>query len=225
MAGYRPVIRLGRSVADHDHRFAEAGLTLLGLTAGLAAGPAGAEGLRQVPAQFSQALDIEGLVDRLVVHVHLRPVGKVLVQVLDDLFRTPAPAQTLLYVVPQLRVLGNLPGLGAGPARVGAGLGGMRPVLAVDGVAVAAYLAADRRWAAAQVRGDPPDRRLRPHLVGDVETLLQRQVPRRGRGPLSPHSVCGLSVSLLRCVGAVAPALAGTPVEADDPARSRLLTP
>ncbi|KQX68625.1 hypothetical protein [Streptomyces sp. Root1310] len=59
-----------------------------------------------------------------------------------------------------VRVPADLPGLGAGPAGVGAALGGVGPVVLAtvgqDG-AVAADFAADRRWASAQFGGDRPD--------------------------------------------------------------------
>lgn len=64
-------------------------ITIRSLATGLAPDAAGAQRLGQLPTQLTPALDVEGLVDGLVDHVHLRPVGKLGAQGLEDLFRAP----------------------------------------------------------------------------------------------------------------------------------------
>src|SRR5262249_39067500 len=81
-------------------------------------------------------------------------------------------------------VLADLPGLGPGPAGIGAGLRGVGPVGPAGGVpaqrhAVAAYLPADRGQAAAQFGSYLPDGRLLPHPGGDVDAVRLPQIPRR----------------------------------------------
>lgn len=215
--GHGPVLRLGGTFADHDHRGGEPRLALLGLTARLAPGATGPQGAGQLAAQLSASLDVEGLVDRLVDHVHLRPLGEPCPKSLADLLRAPPQTQAVLDEVPQLGVLPDLSRLGAGPAGIGAGLGGVRPVLPVDRVPVAADLPADGGRAAAQLSGDRPDRRLLPQPVGDVDPVVLAQVPGR---TARRHHLVDRWCRLLPAVGttAVTPLPAGPRVDTDQPA-------
>jgi hypothetical protein len=114
-----------------------------------------------------------------VGHVHLRPVGELRPQSVADLLGAPPYAQVALDEVPQFGVLADLAGLGAGPAGVRAGLGGVGPVLAVARVPVAADLAADGGWGAAQFGRDGADRGLLPQPVGYVDAVSLAQVAGR----------------------------------------------
>lgn len=60
----------GWTVADHHHGCGAAGLAPVGLPVRLAHGPSCVQCMGQLPAQFTAALDVKGLVDRLVDHVH-----------------------------------------------------------------------------------------------------------------------------------------------------------
>ncbi|GAA4764214.1 hypothetical protein GCM10023329_07510 [Streptomyces sanyensis] len=214
-----PVVGLGGTVTDHHHVLDRTMLASVGLAARAAAGASGPQGSGKLAAEFTAALDVERLVDRLVGHVHLRPVGKPSAQSLADLLGTPPSGQTLLDEVPQLGVLADLPELGAGPAGIGAGLGRMRPVVPlaarIDG-AVAVDLPADGGRAAAQLGRDGPDGGLLPQPVGDVDALLLAQVPRRD-GLWRPHSMRGRH-SPVGTRPAVPPFTAGSQVDPDDPA-------
>lgn len=95
---------------------------------GQPAGPPAPQGLGEFAVEFSTALDVEGLVDRLVRHAHLRVDGQVPAELVGYLLRAPAPFQTLLNVVTQPRTPADLPGLGARSAGIGTGLGDVRPV-------------------------------------------------------------------------------------------------
>lgn len=64
---------------------------------GAPAGPSGPQGLGEFTAEFSAALDVERLVDRLVRHAHLQVVGKVPAELGGYLLGAPAPFQRLLY--------------------------------------------------------------------------------------------------------------------------------
>lgn len=178
--GHRPVSCLGRPLADHHHGVGEPLLPLLGLTAWPAPGTSGAQGTGQFTTQLAAALDVEGLVDGLMDHVHLRPVGKACPKSLADLLRAPAFVQVELDEDPQFRALPYLPRLRPGPAGIGASLGGERavvPLAAGPDSTVAVNLPADGRGTPAQLSGDRADRRLLPEPVGDVDPLMLRQVP------------------------------------------------
>lgn len=129
MPGDGPVGSLRRAVADHHHGNGKARCALLGLAARLAHRPTGAQGPGQLAAEFSAALDVKGLIDRLVHHSHLRSVGEVAAELLDDLLGAPAHAQMLLNEFLQLSTLADLPGLRPGPAGIGTRLGGVGPVV------------------------------------------------------------------------------------------------
>ena len=73
--GHRPVVGLGRTLADVDH-VRDPVLPLPGLTAGVAQRPPGAQTPGQLTAQRAARLHIQRLVDRLGGHPHLRIVGE-----------------------------------------------------------------------------------------------------------------------------------------------------
>lgn len=73
-AGDGAVVGLGRPVADHHHGSGESLLPLVGAPVWFAVGAPGPQCPGQFATQFTAALNVEGLVDRLVGHVHLRPV-------------------------------------------------------------------------------------------------------------------------------------------------------
>jgi hypothetical protein len=111
-------------------------LALLDLTAGFAPGAARSQGTGRFAAPLSAALDVEGLVERFVDHVRLRPPGELCPQNLADLLRAPQNVQVGLDEVPQFGVLADLAGLGSGPADICTGLGRVRAVLAARRVTV-----------------------------------------------------------------------------------------
>jgi len=86
----------------------------------------------QVSAQVPAALDEQGLVDRLVGHVHLRPVRKGPDQVITDLLRGPVPHQSDLDLQRQLKPV-ELPRLGPACSRPALLLSGVGPVAAARG--------------------------------------------------------------------------------------------
>lgn len=180
----RPVGRLGGTLADHDHVLDRAADALGGVTVRPAVCPAGAKSPCQFTAQFPAALDVEGLVDRLVGHVHLRPVRKAGAQDPADLLRAPPQGQVVLYEVPQLKVLPDLSGLGPGASPFSPAVGVERLVgeAAIGhGPPVAPDLPADGGRTASQLARDAPDRRLPPQPVGDVNPLRLGQEPGRSR--------------------------------------------
>ncbi len=129
-------------------------------------------------------------------------------------------AEPLLHELSQLGVLSDLPRLEVGPAGVGPGLRGVRAVVPLAtgaGGAVAVDLPADGGRAAAQLRGDRPDRRLLPQSVGDVDPVGHTQIP--GRAGRRHHRI-DRWCRLLPTVGttAVAPLPAGPGVDTDRPA-------
>jgi hypothetical protein len=151
----------GGPVGDHHHVRDGPGLALVGLTVWPAPGPAGPQSPREFAAKFSAALDVEGLVDRLVDHVHLRPVGESCPQSVADLFRAPAQCEVVLDELAQFAVPTDPAGLRAGTPLVGAAVGGVGPVgplVAPLHGAVAVYLPAEvdglRPSSAAMVRID-----------------------------------------------------------------------
>lgn len=168
----------GGPVADHQHGSGVAGLALVGLPVRLAHGPARSECTGEFTAKFASALDVEGLVDRLVGHVHLRAVGEAPAQSAADLLRAPALGEAVLDEVPQFRALSDLARLRPRSAGVSATLGGVWPIVGLaigQHGAVATYLPADGRGAAAQLGGDRADGGLLPRAVGYVNPLSLRQ--------------------------------------------------
>lgn len=114
MTGNGPVLDLGRAVADHDHGVREPRLSRGGLAVGSATGASGSQCLGEFAAEFATALDVEGLVNHLVDHVHLRPIGKAFPKSVANLFRAPPSAQVVLDEVAQPRLRPIFPTLGRG---------------------------------------------------------------------------------------------------------------
>jgi hypothetical protein len=231
VAGDGPVGRFSGPLTDHDHVLDRPADALGRVAVRASDSPAGPKGSGQFPAEFTAALDIEGLVDRLVDHVHLRPIGEAGPQSLAYLLGTPPPFKVVLDEVPQLRVLADLARLGTGEPALG-------PAVSMEGLvgesapghgpAVAPYLPADGRGTAAQLGGDLPDRHLLAQPVGYVDAVALSQIPRGRRRFLGTRcrSLPRLRIdrrncllALARRVPAVAPPLAGTQVDPDDPGR------
>jgi hypothetical protein len=140
----RPVGGLGRALADHQHRRLEAGAPLVRPALSLADGAAGAQALGQLATQLTAALDIQGLVDGLVSHVHLRLLGELQPQPLADLFRPPSSAKPVGDDLAQSRVDCELSLSRPSAAPSSAPLRRPWPILARARVGVAAQLTTDR---------------------------------------------------------------------------------
>ena len=106
VAGHGSVGDLGRAFADHDHVGDPA--SVLCASAWSTLGAAGAEAAGEFSAQLAAALDVEGFVDGLVGHPHLRPVGERLAEPPSDLFWGPQPFQIGDHHGAQLVVAGQL---------------------------------------------------------------------------------------------------------------------
>jgi hypothetical protein len=87
VAGHRPILDLGRSITDHDHRVDEAGCAGGQVTVRLAPRPSGAQRGGHLAAQAATGLQVESLVDGLRAHPHLRPVRVIDAQSVTDLLR------------------------------------------------------------------------------------------------------------------------------------------
>src|SRR6266550_5302567 len=155
---HRAVLGLCRSFADHQHRGLEALTSLVGSALRPADSAAGAQTPGQFSTQLAAALDIEGLVDRLVRHAHLRLLRELQPQPAADLFRAPSSAKTVRDRLPQPRVLCDLAPLRPTPAPSSPTLRSPGPVVARTRMGVAAQFAADRRWDPVQPLRDPPNR-------------------------------------------------------------------
>ena len=143
MAGYCTVLDLGWTLGDHDHRIHEPGGALFPALVLFPAGPACAQGGLYFAFESASGLDVEGLINRLWTHTHLRLVGELFDQGVADLLRRPAYEQLGLHVVAQVRLASELGGFGSCPP--GSGLP-MRPVreIAQQGIGISAQLPADR---------------------------------------------------------------------------------
>jgi hypothetical protein len=95
------VLDFGGPIANHQHRRLEPRTALVRTALRSADCPACAQTPGQLAPQFAAALDVEGLVDRLVRHVHLRAIGKPQTQPLADLLRAPFSAKTTRDLPPQ----------------------------------------------------------------------------------------------------------------------------
>jgi hypothetical protein len=93
MARDRPVLDLGRSLADHDLGGNLA--SRLDFVLGSPGGPTAAQAASQLTAELAAALDEEGFVDGLVTHPHHRIVRELLAQTLGDLVGRPPLAEPL----------------------------------------------------------------------------------------------------------------------------------
>jgi hypothetical protein len=87
--GHRPVRRLGGSLADHDLAGDELLAAPAGARPGNAKRPAGPQARGQLTLQRPAALDIQGLVDRLVRDLHGLIIGEVGPQPAGDLLWAP----------------------------------------------------------------------------------------------------------------------------------------
>jgi hypothetical protein len=77
VTGHGPVPGLGRALADHDLKGDELLATAAGAGSRDAQRPPGPQAGGQLPAQGTPALDVEGLVDRLVRDPHGFIIGEV----------------------------------------------------------------------------------------------------------------------------------------------------
>lgn len=122
------------------------------------------------PSRFLWAVSV-GLVDRLVRHLHLRPVRERSGEVVADLFRTPILHQPLLNRAGKLRRV-EPPRFGTlGPA--------LAPFLCCVGAVGAGFLAAvsgqlprNGRWCPTELPGDLPD-------TGTVDSQISDPEPNR----------------------------------------------
>jgi len=175
MAGHRPVLDLGRTLADEDHVHEVAGRARPSRRA--ASSAAAAQTARQLGAQGPPPLHEQRLVDRLVRHPHLLIVRMIVPQTRRDLLGRPAFGQEPLDLPPQATAAGELGdprSLGsAGRARLG------QPGSVAAPSAVGRHLARDGRG-----RPSDPDRDLPERLAGaqsstDLFALCARQPKRR----------------------------------------------
>ena len=88
------VSSFGRAFADQD-LVANLSLRVKPLTPWTSGCPPGTQVFVQVSAQMAAALNEQALIDRLVGHLHLRPVREGSGEVVADLFRTPILHQPL----------------------------------------------------------------------------------------------------------------------------------
>ncbi len=90
------VIGLGRALGDVDHVVQDPVLALGALAVGLAQPTPGAQAFGQVTAQRTTGLHVQGLVNGLGGHPHLRVVGVVISKSASDLFGRVLLLQVLL---------------------------------------------------------------------------------------------------------------------------------
>lgn len=210
MAGRRPVLRPGRSFADHDHGFAKAWL---------ARGAPLPHGAFDLLPEFAPGLQVDGLADRLDNRVHIPIIREVQPRPVGYLLRAPMPAQPGGDLVPQSRALGRLARFGAFEPVRGLLPGAAGLVTAGLGIPVALDLAADRAGVAARQAGDGADRIAQTQTVRDLDALLLAQVARM-EGPGFVHGGTipvhqGFLVPSRGARPAVAPRLAGAFRDAD----------
>ncbi len=110
MSGHRPVFHFGRPSEI---------ITMFGIRTRRAvtcrrgcAEPGRCAGRRSAPGAARPALDVEGLVDRLVGHAHLTVVGMVLDQASGDLLRAPPLGQPILHAAASRGLADSLPSFG-----------------------------------------------------------------------------------------------------------------
>src|SRR5512135_1764600 len=87
MSGHRPVLSLGRALANQDLLADEPLPSASGAGSGDAQRPPGPQAGRQLAAQRAAALHVQGLVDRLVRDPHRRIIGEIEPQAASDLLR------------------------------------------------------------------------------------------------------------------------------------------
>src|SRR6185437_5133698 len=91
MSWHRPVLDLGGAFADQDLGGDVRPRLAPGARPRNTQRPPGAQTVDQLTLQRTAALDIERLVDRLVADPHGLIIGKIQLDPLGDLLRTPAP--------------------------------------------------------------------------------------------------------------------------------------
>lgn len=175
VAGDGPVVGLGGAFADQDHVADLRPRRPPRLAPVPTDRAAGAEVFVQVSAQVPAALDEQGLVDRLVRHVHLRPVRERPGQVITDLLRGPVPHQPQLDLQRKLDPV-KLPGLRAPRSNTALLLRRVRPVVPAS-CSVPAELATDRRWCPAEGFRDRAHAGAAEAQVRDLQPLFLTQVP------------------------------------------------
>jgi hypothetical protein len=99
--GNGPVLDFGGTLTDIDHA-GDPAAALRRFAARLAQRPARAQARGQLSSQRPATLDIQGLVDRLVRHAHLRVVQEIDHQPPADLLRTVLGEQLPLDMLAQL---------------------------------------------------------------------------------------------------------------------------
>ena len=209
MAGRRPVLRPGRSFADHDHGFAKAWL---------ARGAPLPHGAFDLLPEFAPGLQVDGLADRssrqsrAYPHYPGSPASAGWLS---------APGSNACATRRRSRptVLGRLARFGAFEPVRGLLPGAAGLVTAGPGIPVALDLAADRAGVAARQAGDGADRIAQTQTVRDLDALLLAQVARM-EGPGFVHGGTipvhqGFLVPSRGPRPAVAPRLAGAFRDAD----------
>ena len=166
MAGHRPVLDLGRPLADQDH---VGQLTTADPVERSTPRPAGAQAARQLGPQATSTLHEERLVDRLVGHPHLRLVGVILPQLPGDLLGRPAGLEEALDDPAQRSAAGQLGAPRATGAGECPGLGQVGPVAAP--AAVAGHLSRDRRRRPTHCPRDTPERFATAQAAADLLAL------------------------------------------------------
>ena len=126
VAGHGPVSGLGWALGDVDHR-PDGGTRAHRPTLGPTTGPPRPQPDGQLLAQLTFALDVEGLIDRLVRHPPLWIVGMIPSQPPADLFRGALlTGEHGSHLGPQPRPLFTPPGLGSASRLI-------RPLLSAEG--------------------------------------------------------------------------------------------
>lgn len=188
VARHGPVLCLGGSLADVDHRSDLAAASVIGTAASR---PAGGLAPPQVTgelfAQRAAGLHEQRQVDRLVRHLHLRTVGKGLRQPTRDLLGRPAQLQLGLHQCAQLRVHRQLRWLRSTSSLQRGSVSNDRPVAA--STTVAGDLSRHRRRRPPQASRNGSQRLARSDPSGDLLALSQAQ-PQRRPSPLRRRPTC-----------------------------------
>ena len=180
MPGDGAVGGLGGAVADHQHRIREPAASLLRIPVRDTPGAAGAQRPGQLAPQLAASLQVEGLIDRLGRHLHLRPLRELEPQPVRDLPRTPVLVQPILDRGMQFGSRLKLAWFGAGASTRRHPLRGPRMVAAALW-SVPAQLPGDRRRRPPQPSRDPPHRQVLGQQIRDRQPLLLRQESGRDR--------------------------------------------
>ena len=137
-----------------------------------------------LPLELAARLEIDEPVDRLVMHVHLRVVGELTTQSSRDLLRGIPGGQVSDDPRPQRRTRLDLRNLGTFGVLEGHRMRPLGEVTPLYG-RVGLHLAADRRGAAAQIRGNRTQGTLVLETDLDVHPVLIGQ-PRPGLSTTGP---------------------------------------